>query len=69
MFHSNLACRCQWPSGYRARLRCEKTQVRITPRTVVSIATDVSIYSLGHVLRTFTVVPVDSVFRRPWNVK
>ena len=33
------------------------TPVRITPRTVVFIATAAAIYSLGHGLRTFTAVP------------
>ena len=34
-----------------------RTQVRITPRTVVFIATATVIYSLEHGLRTFTTVP------------
>ena len=33
-----------------------RTQVRITPRTVVFITTAAAIYSLGHWLRTFTAV-------------
>jgi len=37
--------------------RCERTEVRITPRAVVFIATADAIYSLGHGLRTFTAVP------------
>jgi len=40
-----------------ARLCCERTQVRITPRTVVFIATAAVIYSLGHGLCAFTAVP------------
>ena len=47
----------QWPSGYRARLPCEKTQVRISPPTVVFIAMANAICSLGHGLCTFTAVP------------
>ena len=47
----------QWPSGQRVLLRCEKTKVRISPRTVVFIARATVICSLGHGLRTFTAVP------------
>jgi len=43
--------RSQWPSGYRVRLQCERTQVRISPRTVVFIAIATAICSLGHALR------------------
>jgi len=39
-----------------ARLRCERTQVRTTPLTVVFIATAAAIYSLEHGLCTFTTV-------------
>jgi len=35
---------------------CERTRVRITPRTVVFIATAAAMYSLGHGLCTFTAV-------------
>jgi len=40
----------------RVRLRCKTTKVRISPQTVVSIATVIMICSLGHGLRTFTAV-------------
>jgi len=46
-----------WPSGYRVRLRCERTKVRIKPRAVVFIMAVAAIYSLGHGLRTFAAVP------------
>jgi len=36
---------------------CERTKFRITPRAVVFIATAAAIYSIGHGLRTVTVVP------------
>jgi len=42
------------------RLRCEKTQVRISPRTVVFITTATAICSTGHGLRTSTAVPINS---------
>ena len=38
-------------------LRCERIQVRVTPWTVVFIATAAAIYSLVYGLRTFTAVP------------
>ena len=38
----------------RVRLRCERTQVRITPQTVLFITVATAIYSLGHGLRTST---------------
>ena len=43
-----------WKSGnpLYLRLRCERTQVRISPRTVVFIAIANAVYSLGHGLRT-----------------
>ena len=50
-------CRSQWSSGWRVRLWCERTQVRISPRAVVFITTATAIYSLGHRLCTFTAVP------------
>jgi len=37
-------------------VRCERIQVRITPLTVVFIATVAAIYSLEHGLCTFTAV-------------
>jgi len=40
----------------RVRLRCKTTKVRISPQTVVSIATVIMICSLEHGLRTFTAV-------------
>ena len=49
-------------SGWRVRLRCERTKVRITPRTVVFVATAAAIYSLGHRLRTSTAVPRSTQF-------
>ena len=38
-------------------VRCDRTQVRITPRPVVFIATAAATYSLGHGLRIFAAVP------------
>jgi len=38
-------------SGSRVRLRCERTQVRISPRTIVFIAMATVICSLGYGLR------------------
>ena len=40
----------------RVWLRCYRTQVQITPLTVVFTATAAAIYSLGHGLHTFTAV-------------
>jgi len=38
-------------------LRCERTQVKISPWAVVFITTTTTIYSLGHGLHTVTAVP------------
>ena len=46
--------RSQCPSGQRVRLRCEGTQVRISPQVVVFITTATAICSLWHGLRTST---------------
>jgi len=47
----------QWRGGSRSRLPSERTQVRISPRTVVFAANATVICSLGHGLCTFTAVP------------
>ena len=44
-------------SGLVVRLPCVRTQVRISPRTVVFITTVTAICSLGHGLRNSTAVP------------
>ena len=44
--HPLLSRRSQWSSGQCARLRCDRrTQVQISPRTVVFITTTTVIYS------------------------
>jgi len=52
--------RLQWPNGWRIRLRCERTQVRISSRTVTFIMVATAICSLGHELHTFAVMPRSS---------
>jgi len=51
-----VSCRSQWSSGYRVRLRFERTPVRISSRLVVFIAMTIVICNLGHGLR-LTAVP------------
>jgi len=55
--NATICYKSQWSSGYRTPLWCERTEVRISPRAVVFIATAAAIYSLGHGLQTFTAVP------------
>ena len=52
--------RLHWSSGWCIRLRCERTQVRISPQTVMFISMATAMCSLGHELHTFTVVPRSS---------
>jgi len=51
----------QWSSGYRIRLQCERTEVQISPWTVVFIMTATAICSLGHGLCSFS-AKVDLAF-------
>ena len=50
----SYSCRSQWSIGYRVRLPCDRTRVRILPRTTM---TATAVCSLGHGLHTHTAVP------------
>jgi len=59
-FHGSLVCPTDMHSAGRSglvvsrvRVPCERTQVRISPRTVVYIATATAICSFGHRLRPY----------------
>ena len=57
--------RSQWSTGSTYDLRCDGTQVQISPREVVFITTATVIYSLGHGLHALTAVPRST---QPFNL-